>query len=195
VDEIVIHTSHHTHRIIGSGSGDPQKYNPEANHETLDHSLMYIFAVALEDGTWHHDVSYHPSRASRPSTVALWHSIRTVEDAYWDARYHHADPLQRAFGGHVVVRLRDGIEIHEEIEVADAHPRGRRPFSRSDYIEKFLTLSSDYTAHFERERFLATTLSLPKLSAGRLGELNVIVPAALLSVPGLVPGLFERRGY
>jgi 2-methylcitrate dehydratase len=194
VDEIVIHTSHHTHRIIGSGSGDPQKYNPEANRETLDHSLMYIFAVALEDGAWHHDASYHPSRASRQSTVTLWHSIRTVEDADWDARYHHADPLQRAFGGHVVVCLRDGSEVHDEIEVADAHPRGLRPFARGDYIAKFSTLASEYATNSERERFLATTLALDKLSAGRLGELNVIVPAALLNVPGLAPGLFERRG-
>ena len=194
VDEIVIHTSHHTHRIIGSGSGDPQKYNPEANRETLDHSLMYIFAVALEDGSWHHDASYHPTRASRRSTITLWHSIRTVEDAQWDARYHHDDPQQRAFGGHVVVRLRDGTEIHDEIEVADAHPRGLRPFSRSDYIAKFSTLASEYTTNSERERFLATTLALPKLTAGRLGELNVVVPAALLNVPGLATGLFERRG-
>jgi 2-methylcitrate dehydratase len=28
--------------------------DPNASRETLDHSIMYIFAVALEDGTWHH---------------------------------------------------------------------------------------------------------------------------------------------
>ena len=28
--------------------------DPNASRETLDHSIMYIFAVALEDADWHH---------------------------------------------------------------------------------------------------------------------------------------------
>jgi 2-methylcitrate dehydratase len=195
IDEIVIHTSHHTHRIIGSGSGDPQKYNPDANRETLDHSLMYIFAVALQDGSWHHDTSYRRERATRPDTVALWHSIRTVEDALWEARYHDPDPELRDFGGRVIVRMRDGREVVDEIDVADAHPRGARPFGRDDYVAKFSTLASEYASISERERFLATTVALPQLTSGRLGELNIVVPARLLEVVGLPLGLFERRGY
>ena len=54
IDKIVIHTSHHTHYVIGTGANDPQKMDPKASRETLDHSIMYIFAVALEDGRWHH---------------------------------------------------------------------------------------------------------------------------------------------
>ncbi|MGE0632341.1 MAG: MmgE/PrpD family protein, partial [Pseudobdellovibrionaceae bacterium] len=48
VKEIVILTSHHTHYVIGTGAGDPQKMDPNASRETLDHSIMYIFAVALQ---------------------------------------------------------------------------------------------------------------------------------------------------
>src|SRR5258708_6783219 len=58
VKSIVIHTSHHTHYVIGTGANDPQKMDPTASRETLDHSIMYIFAVALEDGGWHHEKSY-----------------------------------------------------------------------------------------------------------------------------------------
>ena len=54
IKKIDIYTSHHTHYVIGSGAKDPQKMDPNASRETLDHSIMYIFAVALEDGTWHH---------------------------------------------------------------------------------------------------------------------------------------------
>ena len=54
IDNIVIETSHHTHYVIGTGANDPQKMDPKASRETLDHSIMYIFAVALEDGAWHH---------------------------------------------------------------------------------------------------------------------------------------------
>ena len=66
VDAIVLHTSHHTHYVIGSGANDPQKYDPKASRETLDHSIPYIFAVALQDGGWHHVDSYLPERAARP---------------------------------------------------------------------------------------------------------------------------------
>jgi 2-methylcitrate dehydratase len=65
---IVLHTSHHTHVVIGTGSGDPQKFDPGASRGTLDHSLPDIFAVALQDGSWHHDRLYAPERAHRPPT-------------------------------------------------------------------------------------------------------------------------------
>ena len=39
--------------------------DPNASRETLDHSIMYIFAVALEDGNWHHVKSYTKARAKR----------------------------------------------------------------------------------------------------------------------------------
>ena len=39
--------------------------DPYASRETLDHSIMYIFAVALEDGAWHHVKSYTPQRARK----------------------------------------------------------------------------------------------------------------------------------
>ncbi|HNT89749.1 MAG TPA: MmgE/PrpD family protein, partial [Candidatus Hydrogenedentes bacterium] len=42
IESVVIHTSHHTHHVIGTGSNDPQKFDPSASRETLDHSIMYI---------------------------------------------------------------------------------------------------------------------------------------------------------
>jgi 2-methylcitrate dehydratase len=83
IEKIVIHTSHHTHYVIGTGAGDPQKMDPKASRETLDHSIMYIFAVALQDGRWHHVDSYAPRRAGRADTVRLWHKIETAEDKEW----------------------------------------------------------------------------------------------------------------
>ena len=47
IKKIDIYTSHHTHYVIGTGANDPQKMDPNASRETLDHSIMYIFAVAL----------------------------------------------------------------------------------------------------------------------------------------------------
>ena len=71
IKNIEIYTSHHTHYVIGTGANDPQKMDSNASRETLDHSIMYIFAVALEDGKWHHVKSYTPERAKRKSTIRL----------------------------------------------------------------------------------------------------------------------------
>ena len=72
IKSVQIQTRHHTHYVIGTGAKDPQKMDPNASRETLDHSIMYIFAVALEDGAWHHVKSYTPQRARKKSTVQLW---------------------------------------------------------------------------------------------------------------------------
>ena len=36
--------------------------------------------------------------------------------------------------------MKNGSTISEEINVADAHPAGKRPFGRKEYINKFKTL-------------------------------------------------------
>lgn len=180
VESIVIHTSHHTHYVIGTGANDPQKMDPKASRETLDHSIMYIFAVALEDGGWHHERSYAPERAGREATVALWHKITTVEDPEWTRRYHSQDPKKKAFGGRVVVTLKGGSVVSDELAIADAHPLGARPFQRRDYIKKFRTLSEGVIAQAEQDRFLAAVERLPLLKAGELTELTFSVDVKLL---------------
>ncbi|MGE6786635.1 MmgE/PrpD family protein [Ensifer adhaerens] len=175
VKDIVIHTSHHTHYVIGTGANDPQKMDPKASRETLDHSIMYIFAVALEDGGWHHERSYAPERANRPETVALWHKIGTVEDAGWTRRYHSHDPKEKAFGGKVVVTLNDGRVIADELAIADANPLGARPFGRPDYIHKFRTLCDGIVAKAEQDRFIETVERLVDLAPEDLAGLNFTV--------------------
>src|SRR4051794_35022671 len=190
VKSIVIHTSHHTHYVIGSGANDPQKYDPTASRETLDHSIPYIFTVALQDGGWHHVESYLPSRAARPDTVALWGKVTTTEDPEWTRRYHSTDPAEKAFGGRVVIRLVDGRVIEDQIAVADAHPLGARPFVREDYVAKFRSLAADVLEAEEIERFLGLAQRLPELSAAELGGLTITARAGLLAGVPVPKGLF-----
>ncbi|WP_432742372.1 MmgE/PrpD family protein [Streptomyces sp. JH002] len=171
VRSVVLHTSHHTHHVIGSGANDPQKYDPEASRETLDHSVPYILAVALEDGGWHHERSYAPERARRPGTVALWRRISTVEDPEWTRRYHDPDPERRAFGGRAVITLEDGSVIEDELAVADAHPAGARPFDRAAYAGKFRTLAEGIVTPAAQDGFLSTAERLAELSPGELARL------------------------
>ncbi len=175
IKSIHIYTSHHTHNVIGTGAKDPQKMDPRASRETLDHSIMYIFAVALEDGKWHHVNSYTPRRASKKSTVNLWRKIKTFEDKKWTKKYHDPDPNKKSFGGRVVIRMKDGKKIEDEISVADAHPSGNRPFERYNYIEKFQTLTKEIITSKESDRFLNVVQNLRKLKSGELYKLNVEV--------------------
>ena len=190
VKAVVLHTSHHTHYVIGSGSGDPEKYDPAASRETLDHSIPYIFAVALQDGAWHHVESYLPARAQRPDTVELWQKVTTLEDPEWTRRYHSLDPTEKAFGGRVEIELADGERIVEEIAVADAHPLGARPFARVDYVHKFRTLADGILAEAEQDRFLDLVQRLPELTADELHGLTVTPLIDPLPAHRPTPGIF-----
>ena len=181
---IKLFTSHHTHYVIGTGAGDPQKMDPKASRETLDHSIMYILAVALQDGEWHHVRSYAPERAGREDTVRLWHKISTEEDTEWTERYHDPDPAKRAFGGRLEITLASGEVITDELAVADAHPSGAKPFGRDDYIRKFRILSDGVLHDTEVDRFLERVQNLADLKGDELSGLNVEAPADHLARPG-----------
>jgi 2-methylcitrate dehydratase len=190
VESIVLHTSHHTHYVIGSGANDPQKYDPTASRETLDHSIPYIFAVALQDGGWHHVASYAPERAGRADTVELWSKITTAEDEEWTRRYHSDDPNEKAFGGRVVITLTDGTVIEDEIAVADAHPLGARPFAREDYIRKFRILAEPVLTAAEIERFLDLAQRLPELTPEEVQQLTIVADFGVLAGAPAPKGLF-----
>jgi len=180
IKKIDIFTSHHTHYVIGTGANDPQKLDPNASRETLDHSIMYIFAVALEDGNWHHVKSYTKKRAKRKSTIRIWRLIKTHEDKKWTRKYHDSDPKKKAFGAKVVITMKNGQKIIEEQGVADAHPYGSRPFKRKNYIEKFLTLTSGILDKKESHRFLKVAQNLKNLKSGQLNKLNIEVKKSKL---------------
>jgi 2-methylcitrate dehydratase len=192
IANVVLHTSHHTHHVIGTGSGDPQKFDPDASRETLDHSLPYVFAVALQDGSWHHERSYTSERAHRPDTVELWHKISTAEDPEWTRRYHSTDPTEKAFGARAEVTLVDGEVISDELAVADAHPLGARPFGREQYVGKFTYLADGVVSVVEQQRFLDAVHDVGRLAGSELFALNVRVRAdALDREPTIPAGIFR----
>ena len=175
IKKIDIYTSHHTHYVIGTGANDPQKMDPKASRETLDHSIMYIFAVALEDADWHHVKSYTKARANRKSTIKIWQSIRTHEDKKWTRKYHDPNPKKKSFGAKVIITMKNGKKVSEQLERADAHPYGSRPFKRKDYIKKFKTLTDKIISRKESLKFLNTVQKLKKLKKGQLIKLNIEV--------------------
>ena len=192
IASIVLHTSHHTHVVIGTGSNDPQKFDPDASRETLDHSVMYIFAVALQDGSWHHERSYAHERSHRSDTIELWRKISTVEDPHWTRRYHSPDPAEKAFGARAEITLKSGEVITDELAVADAHPLGARPFGREQYISKFTELANGVVDPIEQQRFLSVVDGVSGLKPGALGSLNLRVePRVVDKAPTIPSGIFR----
>ena len=182
IKKIDIHTSHHTHYVIGTGANDPQKMDPNASRETLDHSIMYIFAVALEDGNWHHVKSYTKARANKKSTIKIWKSIKTHEDKRWTKKYHDPDPKKKSFGAKVIVTMNNNKKFTEELERADAHPYGSRPFKRENYINKFKILTDKIISKNECNKFLKNVQNLKNLKKGQLNKLNIEVSKKYLKI-------------
>jgi len=189
IKKIDIYTSHHTHNVIGTGSNDPQKFDPNASRETLDHSIMYIFAVALEDGDWHHIKSYTKSRANKKSTIKLWRNVKTHEDKNWTKKYHDPNPRKKCFGAKIIITMNDGKKITESLKRADAHPYGLRPFKRKDYINKFKTLTEGIISKNEINRFLNDVQNLKKLKSKELYKLNIEISSKKLR-KNLKKGIF-----
>jgi 2-methylcitrate dehydratase len=69
----------------------------------------------------------------------------------------------------------DGTVVVDEIAVADAHPRGMRPFARKQYIAKFRSLANGAVAPEEQERFLDVAQRLGTLEARELAGLSFCV--------------------
>ena len=107
--------------------------------------------------------------------VKLWKKITTRENKKWTKKYHNKDPKKKSFGGKVIIKMKNGKTISDEINVADAHPAGNRPFKRQQYIEKFETLTNGIISKKESKRFLESVQKLRRISPGGLKRLNLEV--------------------
>ena len=76
--------------------------------------------------------------------------------------------------------LNNGKKITEQLDRADAHPYGARPFKRQNYINKFLTLTDGILDKKESSRFLKTVQNLKNLKAGQLDKLNIEIKKSKL---------------
>ena len=71
--------------------------------------------------------------------------------------------------------MKNGKKYTEQLERADAHPYGARPFVRKNYIDKFITLTKKIISEKESKRFLNTVQNIKKLKSGQLKKLNISI--------------------
>ncbi|CAN3131739.1 MmgE/PrpD family protein [Mycobacterium sp. smrl_JER01] len=179
IESVVLHTSRHDRGLIGSGAGDPNTVNPDAPRHVLSQSLTYLFAVALQDGAWHHERSYASERAHRPDTLELWRKITLTAPGGIVSQ----GPVgaEARFAIRAEITLRGGAPIVDELAAADAHPAGARPFGRNDYVAKFTELAEGVIDRREQQRFLDVAMCLNDLKRGSLGMLNPLVDNRILA--------------
>ena len=188
IEKIVIHTSHHTHYVIGTGANDPQKMDPKASRETLDHSIMYIFAVALQDGKWHHVDSYTSKRAGRADTVGC--GTKSRQPRIPNGPVAIARPIRMNCRSAAASRSSCATARSWSTKWRSPTPIRWAPnrSAAADYIGKFLTLTDGIVSAREASRFLEAAQSVASLPAGELHQLNVALPAGTLAVgkPGII---------
>ncbi|MEM9052510.1 MAG: MmgE/PrpD family protein, partial [Bacteroidota bacterium] len=90
--------------------------------------------------------------------------------------YHDSDPDKKAFGGRVVIKMKNGEEIADELERANAHPAGAIPFVRENYVKKFDMLTEKLITKEERDRFISVAERLKDLTAREVDQLTVEMP-------------------
>ncbi len=172
-------TSHHTDHVIGTGANDPQKIDPDSPRGTLDHSIMFAIARSMQLGRW--DESVYDIKAKEKAELrAAMKKIKTKQDAQWEKRYHSTDPKEQAFGGTMIVTLTNGKTVRDSKACANAHPLGKTPWKRPDYVRKLERLTEGLLSDIARKRFLKIVEGLEKAKSAELACLTPRLDSAAL---------------
>lgn len=163
-------TSHHTDHVIGTGANDPQKIDPNSPRGTLDHSIMFAIARSIQLGRWDESV-YEIKAKEKEELRQAMAKVRTKQDAEWERRYHSTDPKEQSFGGTMIITLANGKTIKDSKACANAHPFGKTPWKRPDYIRKLESLTHGILSDMERKRFLKAVDVMEKATGAQLSSL------------------------
>jgi 2-methylcitrate dehydratase len=158
--EIASHEAGYT--ILGR---DPEKWNPMTK-ETADHSLPYIVAMALLEGTVDNS-TYAEKKYRDPRVLDFLKKITVVEDKELSAEY------PEAVANRVTVKLSSGKVVSKQVDYHKGHPKN--PMSDQDVEDKFERLTRKYVNKNRSRRILDTLWNLEKLK-----EVNKVV--ALLTL-------------
>lgn len=182
IKEIMLETSHHTDHVIGTGAHDPQKVDPDSPRGTLDHSIMFAIARSMQLGRWDEDV-YAIGAGEKEELRSAMLKIKTKQDPEWERRYHSTDPKEQAFGGTLIVTLNDGKVVKDSRACANAHPLGKTPWKRPNYVKKLEQLTKHLVSDGERTKFLALVDGLEKATSAQLAGLTPKFDIAAVEAP------------
>ena len=130
-----------------SAGRDPEKWTPE-NRDTADHSLPYIVARAMFDGSIDND-SYAPGKLRDPQVLAFMRKITVVQDPALVTPRGAAPPIR------ITADLGDGGRISRDVSAMPGF--AGLAMSREDVERKF---RSNVGKRWPRERVESTLRTL-----------------------------------
>lgn len=113
---------------------DASRWAP-ATHETADHSLPYVVATALLDGTIGY-ASFAPEKLTDPRAARLMRMTKVVESPELSARYPVSAPCRLS------ITSRNGEVVTAHVASPNGH--ADNPLSEAQIEAKFMTLSRDF---------------------------------------------------
>ncbi|MCC7496624.1 MAG: MmgE/PrpD family protein [Bryobacterales bacterium] len=161
VEQIDLETFDVAYHIIGGGE-EGDKTSDIATKEQADHSLPYILAVALLDGTVMPE-QYRDERIRRSDVQQLLHRVRISPNASYSERFPNEMPCR------ITIHLRDGRKLAKEMR--DYPGFLTHPMSWEMAFAKFERLAEPYTKAAERQAIAETVFNLESTSASDLGRL------------------------
>jgi 2-methylcitrate dehydratase len=171
IDKIEVEIFDVAYNIIGGGE-EGEKITVKTK-EKADHSLPYIIAVAILDGTVM-PAQYYPNRILKDDVQQLLRkiTIRPRED------YSHRFPDEMPT--HLIVHLKDGHVVEKEKKDYEGFFTRRMSWERA--VRKFNNLSSNYASEELQTKIIN--------AINRLDELYV---SDLTKLLGQIRGARERK--
>jgi 2-methylcitrate dehydratase len=152
IQSIVVETSRHSYEIIGM---EKDKWRPETK-ETADHSLPYIAAAALMDGT----ITLKQFDCEHLQNEALLKLIGKVECRENKA---YTDIYGTSFPNKITITMNSGDIIEKEIVNPKGHPLN--PLSRSEIEHKFRQNCEGLLNKSQQDRLIRCVWDLENLTS------------------------------
>lgn len=160
IDTIEIEIFDVAYHIIGGGEeGEKTEISTK---EEADHSLPYIVAVALLDGTVYPQ-QYDPERIRRDDVQSLLRRVQIRPSAAYSQRFPGALPCQ------LTVVLQDGRRLQKE--KSDFEGFFTTPMAWDTVVQKFERLSAPYTDAALRNQIVEAAHKLDTITITQLTDL------------------------
>ncbi|WP_156811436.1 MmgE/PrpD family protein [Cupriavidus sp. USMAHM13] len=152
IERVLVATTQFGYRFTGS---EREMWAP-ATKESADHSMPYVVARALLDGTIT-NASYAEANLAAPDVRALMAKIKVVEDPVLTAM------TPRKIPNRVSVTLKSGETLTEQAE--DLWGSSRFPLTRAGIEEKFWRTAGSAISRPHGEQLLSAIWSLEKATS------------------------------
>lgn len=152
IKSLEIGTNEAGYKIIGKGY---EKWHPKTK-ETADHSLPYVVATALLDGTIDVD-SYSDRKLKYKKALDLMKKITVVERPQYTRLFDKGGTVNAS---DVVITLQNGKKIKKSVIYSKGHPKN--PMSTGEIEEKFRRLTKGMISKEKTERIIDSVWNLDK---------------------------------